>query len=104
MDESKTDRILTLLDVVATEVVMIRGDVTSLRSDVTSLRGDVTSLRVDVTSLQGDVVSLRREMHTGFDALLRRIGRRETRVEDLETSMTDFRQEFERRVSPLEQR
>ena len=86
------------------DVTSLRGDVTSLRSDVTSLRVDVTSLRVDVTTLQGDVNSLRREMHTGFDALTRRVGRRETLVEDLETSLTDFRQEFERRVSPLEQR
>ena len=104
MDEGKTERILTLLDVVATEVVMIRGDVTSLLSDFNLLRSDVSSLRSDMTSLQGDVNSIRREMHTGFDALGRRIGCREKRVEDLETSTTDFRQEFERRLSPLEQR
>lgn len=41
-------------------------------------------------------------MRAGFDMVVRRINRLETRVEDIECGITDFRQDFERRVSPLE--
>jgi len=68
---------LQLLDTLAVEVAAGRNDIHGLDAKVTGLDAKV-------------------------DGLDRRLGRVETRVEGVETELRLFRNEFERRISPLE--
>ncbi len=89
-DETQT-KMLALLYMISVEVAASRGDIGRLDAKVSSLDAKVTSLDAKVTGLEVKV-----------DRLDTRLSRLETRVEGIETDILDFRDEFERRVSPLE--
>jgi trimeric autotransporter adhesin len=93
MNDETGTKILKLLDVISIEVAAGRNDIRSIDAKVTSLDAKVTSLDAKVTSLDAKV-----------ERIDYRLCRVETRVEDVETGLRSFRQEFERRVAPLERR
>ncbi len=60
------------------------------------------AIAVEVAAGRNDTAEHRKETRAGFDRVDRRLGNLETRVEDVETEVRAFRNEFERRIAPLE--
>ncbi len=103
MQQRALAKIIELLDVISVEVGANRNETAELRAE---LRNETGGLR---NELRNETAELRKEMRTGFDRVDRRLGKLETRVEDLETEvkaqrveLRSFRGEFERRIAPLE--
>ena len=67
---------------------------------------DVISIELAANrdELRKETAALRNEMRLGFGRVERRLGNLETRVEGVETELRSFRCEFDRRLTPLEQR
>ena len=97
MSDETQHKILQLLDVISVEVAATRQETAANSRAIVSMRDETGELRT--------------EMRSGFARVDRRLGNVETRLERVETEsaatradLRDFRQEFERRVAPLERR
>ena len=91
MEDGVQAKIFQLLDVISIELAANRDEIRD--------------------ELRKETGGLRDEMRLGFSRVERRLGNLETRVEGLETrvggvetELRSFRCEFDRRITPLEQR
>ncbi len=87
MNEDTGTRILKLLDVLSVNVAQGHAE-----------------LRNDIRGLDAKVNDLDAKIGNGFERVERRLGKLESRIENVETEGREFRKEFERRVAPLERR
>ena len=95
MDDNAEAKLLTLLDLVARRTEEIHENVLALGIKVDTRGGEALAHRQETNEM-------RRRMDSGFARIDRRLGRIETRVEDVEIELRAFRVDFEHRVTRLE--
>ena len=95
MNDNAEAKLFTLSDLVARRTEEIHENVLALGVKVDTHRCEALAHRQETNEM-------RRKMDSGFARVVRRLGRIETRVEDVETELRAFRGDFERRVTRLE--
>ena len=113
MSEERFDRIEVRLDALDNGVVRLQhdvsklqGDVVKLQGDVAILQGDMTELKTDVTGLRVEVRDVKHQMHVLHEEVLDRIAAipdaRESLRLEIRAGFAEIREEFNRRLDPLE--
>ena len=106
MSEERFDRLDAKFAVLTADVSALTTDVAVLKTDVAGLKTDVAGLKTDVAELRVGQVDLGHQMRLLHEDVIDRIkaipDSREVIRQEIRNGLAEIREEFNRRLDPLE--